>query len=311
MKTAYFPGCSLEGTARLDYSKSMLGVCKLLEIDVEEVPDWNCCGATAAHCLDHQASIDLAGRNLKIAGQMSQEDMLVPCPMCYNRLKTAAQVLKGDHKDRYQTELDSSFPAIWDLANFFARDDILEKVKARIKRPLSDLKVVSYYGCMASRPPEMTGSSDYENPQSIDKVISALGGTTINWPYKTDCCGASLILSQPDIVFQLVNKLYEMARRVGAEAIVVSCQMCQANLDMYQCKIEAEWGQQYSLPVYYFTELIALACELPEVGKWLTKHISNPFPLLEELALYPYKIEDPRGRGVKGKNGENMNTEFR
>jgi len=190
--------------------------------------------------------------------------------------------------------LDGSCPEIWDLANFFARDDILTMVKEGIKRPLNDLKVVCYYGCMASRPPEMTGSSDYENPQSIDKVITAIGGTAINWPYKTDCCGASLILSQSDIVFKLVSKLYEMARRVGAEAIVVSCQMCQANLDMYQFKIESQWGQQYSLPVYYFTELIALACELPEVGKWLKKHVSNPFPLLKELGLYPYKIKDSR-----------------
>lgn len=286
MKASYFPGCSLEGTARLDYSKSMLGVCSALGIQLEEIPDWNCCGATAAHSIDHKAGIDLAGRNLYLSSRMPYENLLVPCPMCYNRLKTAARALQDDQQNRYRTKLEPvALPDIWDMASYFATGEVLETVSGKIKKSLHGLKVVCYYGCMASRPPEVTGATDYEDPQSIDKILDTLECAPLQWPYKTDCCGGSLILSEPDIVFRLVKKLYDMAQQVGARAIVVSCQMCQANLDMYQLKIEKLWNKKYSLPVIYFTELIGLALDLPEVRKWLSKHISNPFPVLHKLGL--------------------------
>jgi len=119
----------------------------------------------------------------------------------------------------------------------------------------------------------------------MDSIVQNLGATAIPWPYKTDCCGASQVLSRLDIVSRLVGKLYDMAQRVGAQAIVVSCQMCQANLDIYQGKIEADWGRRFSLPVYYFSELIGLAIDVKGVEKWLSRHITDPFPLLRELSL--------------------------
>ncbi len=285
MKVAYYPGCSLEGTAR-DYAESILGICSSLGIQLEEVADWNCCGATAAHSIDHRASIDLAGRILKLATQMPHPDMLVPCPMCFNRLKTAVWALQGDHQDRYSVKLEATLPKIWDLADFFATKEMLETVAKQVKKPLEGLKVVCYYGCMANRPPEVTEAKDFEDPQSMDSIVQNLGGTAVPWPYKTDCCGASHVLSRLDIVSRLVGKLYDMAQRVGAQAIVVSCQMCQANLDMYQGKIEADWGKRFSLPVYYFSELIGLASDVKGVKKWLSRHITDPFPLLRELGLW-------------------------
>jgi len=284
MKVTYYPGCSLEGTAK-DYAESIIGICSSLDIELEEVPDWNCCGATAAHSIDHRASIELAVRTLNLAAQMPYQDMLVPCPMCFNRLKTAAFVLEGDYKDRYDIELEASLPKIWDLANFFATKEMLEVVAKHVQKPLVGLKVVCYYGCMANRPPEITEATDFEDPQSMDQIIQNLGGTAVPWPYKTDCCGASQVLSRPDIVSKLVGKLYDMAQRVGAQAIVVSCQMCQANLDMYQGKIGAEWGRRFSLPVYYFSELIGIAIDVKGVKKWLSRHITDPFSLLRGLDL--------------------------
>ena len=285
MKVTYYPGCSLEGTAK-DYAESIIGICSSLDIELEEVPDWNCCGATAAHSIDHRASIELAARTLNLAAQMPHQDMLVPCPMCFNRLKTAAFVLEGDYKDRYDIKLEASLPKIWDLANFFATKEMLEVVAKHVQKPLVGLKVVCYYGCMANRPPEITEATDFEDPQSMDRIIQNLGGTAVPWPYKTDCCGASQVLSRPDIVSKLVGKLYDMAQRVGAQAIVVSCQMCQANLDMYQGKIGAEWGRRFSLPVYYFSELIGLAIDVKGVKKWLSGHITDPFSLLREWGLW-------------------------
>ena len=232
MKFSYYPGCSLKGTAK-DYAESIAGICGFLGIELDEIPDWNCCGATAAHSINHQASIALAARTLGLAAKMPYSDMLVPCPLCFNRLKTAAYVLKQDQNNRYGITLPDSVPAIRDLANFFAGEKMLEAVAQKIQKPLVGLKVVCYYGCLANRPPEITGASDFEDPQALDRIVVNLGATPIPWSYKTDCCGASQALSLGNIEVRLVEKLLDMARRVGAQAIVVSCQMCQANLDMH------------------------------------------------------------------------------
>jgi heterodisulfide reductase subunit B len=285
MKVTYYPGCSLEGTAK-DYAESIVGICASLNIQLEEIPDWNCCGATAAHSIDHRAGIELAGRTLNLAARLPHADMLVPCPMCFNRLKTAAWTCNQNSADRYDMHLDASLPKIWDLANFLASDPMLKKMAKNISRPLEGLKVVSYYGCMANRPPEITETTDFENPQALDRIIQTLGAAAIPWAYKTDCCGASQVLSRPDIVSHLVGKLYDMAQRVGAQAIVVSCQMCQANLDMHQEKIATDWGKRFAFPVYYFTELIGLAQDVAGVERWLRRHITDPFALLKQLNLW-------------------------
>jgi len=285
MKATYYPGCSLEGTAR-DYAESILGICPSLDIQLEEIPDWNCCGATAAHSIDQRASIELAGRTLNLAARLPHSDLLVPCPMCFNRLKTAAWTLNQDSANRYGTKLEACVPKIWDLANFFATEPMLKTMAANISKPLKGLKVVCYYGCMANRPPEITEATGFEDPQALDRIIQNLGATAIPWPYKTDCCGASQVLSRQDIVSRLVGKLYDMAQRVGAQAIVVSCQMCQANLDMHQEKIGADWGKRFSFPIYYFTELIGLASNVAGVEKWLARHITDPLSLLGELQLW-------------------------
>ncbi len=284
MQVTYYPGCALEGSAK-DYAESIRGVCSALDLGLAEIPDWNCCGATAAHSIDHRASIELAGRNLNQAAELPHADLLVPCPMCFNRLKTAANKLQGEHCRRYEIKLDGPLPQIWDLANFFATEKMLAATAEQVKNPLNGLKAVCYYGCMASRPPEITGAEDFENPQALDRIIENLGATAIPWPFKTDCCGASQVLSRLDIVSHLVGKLYDMAQRVGAQAIVVSCQMCQANLDMYQQKIAADWDREFSLPVFYFTELIGLACNVQSAPDWIARHITDPFPLLRELNL--------------------------
>ncbi len=284
MKVTYYPGCSLEGTAR-DYADSIESVCKSMEIELQEIPDWNCCGATAAHSIHHRASIDLPGRNLDLASKLPNRDMLVPCPLCFNRLKSAVRELKEGNGGRFQTRLGAGVPKIWDLANFFATDEMLERLAANVVKPLTGLKVVSYYGCMASRPPEITGATDCENPQSIDKIVTALGATTIDWPYKTDCCGASLMISREDMAFKMVGKILDMARRSGAQAVVVSCQMCQGNLDMYQERIEAETAKFFGLPIIYFTELIGLACGLPGAADWLIRHFVDPIPVLRRNKL--------------------------
>jgi heterodisulfide reductase subunit B2 len=285
MKVSYYPGCSLEGTAKSDYAESLHAIAKAFDIQLDEVKDWHCCGASAAHSINHHASIELAGNIVSLTSKLPHDDLLVPCPMCFNRLKTAAKTLKEEHADKYRVQLGDEVPNIWGFAEYFATPGMLDAIGQQVVKPLKDLKVVCYYGCMSNRPPEVTGAEDHENPQIMERILDKLGATVIDWPYKTDCCGASLVLSKPGIVHVLVGKLYDMARRVGADAVVVSCQMCQMNLDMYQAQIEATWEKQFNLPIYYFSELIGLACGLKGAENWISKHITESLSLLNRLGL--------------------------
>ena len=282
MKVSYYPGCSLEATAR-DYQESLSYVCQHLGIDLSEIPDWSCCGATAAHSTDEFLSIALPGRNLALAEQIGL-DMVVPCPMCFNRLKTAGQALQKGLTEKQPYNFSGKIK-IWDLLDFLSQPEWLSLIQAKVRQPLKGLSLVSYYGCMTNRPPKITEAGQPENPQNMDNLLKALGATVYDWSYKTDCCGASHTVARPDIVHTLVQRLYERALETDAEAIVVSCQMCQANLDMPQTKISEIFGKQYDLPIYYFTELIGVSWKAPEARTWLSRHLVNPLPLLERKGL--------------------------
>jgi len=282
MRVSYYPGCSLEATAR-DYRESLEYVCRRLGIELAEINDWSCCGATAAHSTDEFLSLALPARNLALAEQAGL-DVVVPCPMCFNRLKTAGHELEPGAREGLPYTFSGRIK-VWDLLDFLSQPDWLAQIQAQVNQPLQGLSLVSYYGCMANRPPKITGAGQHENPQNMDTLLKALGATVPDWSYKTDCCGASHTISRPDIVHTLVQRLYERALEAGAEAIVVSCQMCQANLDMPQAKIAELFQKKYDLPIYYFTELIGVAWNSPEAKTWLSRHLVNPIPLLRKKSL--------------------------
>jgi heterodisulfide reductase subunit B len=277
MKVSYYPGCSLEGSAR-DYQESIEGVCKDLGIELEELADWNCCGATAAHSLHHRASIELPGRNLVLA-EKAGHDLVAPCPMCFNRLKTAEKALTGEEQGHYRYASEGKIK-VWDLADFMAQDHILDAIESKVTNPLEGIPAVCYYGCMSSRPPKITDAEKHEDPDSMDRIVRRLGAEAIDWPFKTDCCGASHVVDRPDMVFKMVGRLYARALDVGAQCIVVSCQMCQANLDIYQAKIAEEMGVDVNLPIIYFTELIGLALKNRDAETWLSRHFVDPMKFL-------------------------------
>ena len=180
MKVAYYPGCSLRGTAR-DYAASLEAVCESLGIELAELDGWSCCGATAAHSVDFRGSIHLAGRNLALAEKGGLENLVVPCPLCFNRLKTAEKELLSERRHAYEVALAGNRVQIWDLANFLAGEPILEIIRERAVQALQGIKAVCYYGCMASRPPGITGEADYENPMSMDRIVEALGAEGLPW----------------------------------------------------------------------------------------------------------------------------------
>ena len=282
-KVSYYPGCSLHGTA-LEYDESVEAVCKILDIELDELQDWNCCGASSAHSVDNELAIALAARNLEIAEKAGLENLIIPCAACFQRTKVAEYELLN-HPESYK---DFSFKGevkAKDLLNFICEDVGIDAVKEKIKKPLKELKAVCYYGCLTMRPPKVTGEKNYENPQNMDKLLTALGVEVLTWPYKTDCCGGSLVLTRPDIVRNLVNKLYEMALAVGAECIVVGCPLCHGNLDQRQEEISQEFKKDYYLPIFYYTELMGLAMGSSGTEKWLGRHLVNPKRLLNSKDL--------------------------
>jgi len=251
LKLSYFPGCSLGATAK-EYDMSARAACQGLGIELVELDDWVCCGATSGHSTNHMLSVALPSQNVALA-QRAGMDLAIPCSACYNRVKKADYVLRNDDKMRQEIE---------DIVDFKYNDNVnvlslLEVVSQlgekaiaeKVQKPLKGLKVVCYYGCLLVRPPQVTCFDNTEFPMSLDKIVKALGAEPIKWSYKTECCGASLSLTNKDVVHGMVGRIIDAAKEVEAMAIVTACPLCQSNLEMRQAK-------GTDLPAFYFTELM-------------------------------------------------------
>ncbi len=276
MKLSYYPGCSLEGMAS-DYARSIDTVFKDLGIDLIEIEDWSCCGATAAHSLSEMMSVALPARNLAAAEKLGL-DIIAPCAMCFNRLRFSQQMIKRQLFDiPWQVTGEIQ---VHDMTRFLAEPSMIKLIKERIRKPLNGLKVVCYYGCQMVRPPKITGFTDYENPQTLDRIAAAIGSEVIDWSYKSTCCGASIGIARKEIGESLTRRILQKAQQTGAEAIVVSCPLCQSNLDIIQKNASGMFT-----PVFYFTELLRLAFEANGSQKWFRQHITDPVGLLREKGL--------------------------
>lgn len=276
----YYPGCSLHGTAR-EYDESLRGVSKLLDISLHELEGWTCCGSTSAHCTDEALAVALPVRNLSIAEKHDRE-MVVPCVACYSRFKAAEQEAK-EHPEYVLSPYEGKAVVRYAL-DFFCDTPMIEDMKAKMTKPLTGLKVVCYYGCLTVRPPNLTGVKQYENPEHMDSLMELLGAEAVPWSYKTDCCGASLVMTRTDIVVNLSQRILSMAMEAGADCIVTGCTMCHANLDMRQAGLPAEGGKN-EIPVFYFTELMGLAMGHKKVKKWLSRHVTDPIKILSGKGL--------------------------
>jgi heterodisulfide reductase subunit B len=252
MKLAYYPGCSLEGSAR-DYDHSVRQVCRSLGIELVEIPDWNCCGASSAHMTDHEVGMRLPMRNLLLAKEVGL-DILVPCAACFQRLKAADQALRADPAYWDQKAYRPDFQIIH-ISSLLAKSEILGRMKELTVRPLTDLSLACYYGCLSLRNPRITGAADWERPESLEKIVGAIGARPVSWSHRTECCSGSLTLARSDIAVRLVGDIVRAARRAGATAIVTDCPMCQANVESRQLDV----GDGTALPVFFAAELLAAA----------------------------------------------------
>jgi heterodisulfide reductase subunit B2 len=282
MKLSYYPGCSLHGSSK-EYDVSTKAVCEALGIQLSELEDWICCGASSGHSLSEILHTALPAHNLKIASQTGL-DLLVPCAACYNRLKAAKHSMEESRAVREEIQDITGFDsqggtAILNLIEIL-RDHIgLEELQKKISRPLKGLKAACYYGCLLVRPKTAMAFDDPEHPQAMDEVVQALGGETVQWSYKSECCGGSLSLARAEIVQKLVDTIVESAEEAGADAIVTLCPLCFENLDMRQ--------KSKDFPIFYLTELLGLSLGLKETGSWIDKHFHDPTKMLDSLRLNP------------------------
>ncbi len=225
----------MEGTAH-DYQKSTVAVSKVLGLELPEIPGWTCCGSTSAHQTDHVLSLALPAKNLVAA---EGKTVAVGCAACYSRLKSANYEIANDEQMRKSVagvvgkDYDGK-TEILHLLEILARDVGMKKIADATKKPLKGLKLVTYYGCLLSRPPEVTKFDDAENPTLMDQVLEAAGATILEWPHKTECCGAGYSITDVSIVKKLTREILAMAKAAGAECIATACPLCQLNLDLRQ-----------------------------------------------------------------------------
>ncbi|MGA2285228.1 MAG: CoB--CoM heterodisulfide reductase iron-sulfur subunit B family protein [Dehalococcoidia bacterium] len=286
MSYVFYPGCSLESTAK-DYALSTNAVAAALGIDLPELAGWTCCGSTAAHQTDALLALALPAANLAAA---SGKTVAVACAACYSRLKTANHEIVGDANSRrlvadaLGADYDGSTPVKHVLE--ILRDDIgMAAIADKVKKPLAGLRVAAYYGCLLVRPAAIMRFDDAENPTIIDKLMTATGAEAIDWPAKTDCCGASFSITKTEIVLRLSRAILTAAREAGADCIVTACPLCQFNLDLRQSDIEKRNSEHFGLPVFYFTQLLGLALGLPPQRLGLQSLLVDPLPLLTRKGI--------------------------
>ena len=283
MEVSFYPGCTAHSTG-IEYSQSLHAVVDVLGLKLTEIEDWNCCGAAAAHAMNGLLGLALPARNIAKA-QERDLPLAIPCAGCFNAIKRAQNALTNDADMKSRLEDMVGFAYRGDLEVKLMHEVILEHVgldtlKEFIRKPLSGLKVASYYGCALVRNPKIVEMGDYENPVFLDDLVTLLGGEALDWSYKTDCCGADIALSHGKIAVEIADKITDMAQEAGADCLMVSCGLCQINLEMRQSSKERK-----RVPVFYFTELMGIAMDLPSRSKWWGRHIVNPRSLLKSRDL--------------------------
>ncbi len=275
MEIGYYPGCALHGSSN-DYERSVRACLNALGVNLRELDDWICCGATAAHSLNQKLAVALPARSLGIAERDGYDDLLAPCPMCSMELLKAKMLISGDAALRKEMSEVVELPvegrtSVLNLIQVFQRIGY-DKVKEAAKVSLSGYKPACYYGCLLTRPPEVLRFDDCEQPSSMETLLASLGAAPVEWNYKTECCGAGMTMCNEDTVLNLSHKILSNAARHGANCVVVACPMCHVNLDMKQADVERRYGVQHGMMIYYLSDLVGLALGLDEEALGINRH---------------------------------------
>lgn len=290
MELAYYPGCSLHASSELYDIQNKLVFGKL-GIELKEIEDWNCCGATSASKTDEFLAVALPARNLGIADASGLSDIVIPCSSCYSRMLVSKKRLSEDTglKDKINAGLAKKVEGkinVLSILEVLAPKVVSGELAAKSKVKLTGLKPACYYGCLLTRfPSDVRVPDDVENPQGMEKVCEALGAEPLDWGYKTDCCGASAAVNDADQSLFLMYKIMKDAVARGANCFVATCPMCQMNLDVYQSQAGEKYGISERLPVYFLTELVGLALGVSPYEMQIDRHFTDAVGLLKELKL--------------------------
>lgn len=264
-----YPGCSMEASARA-YDDSLKAIAGPLELNLKEIDDWNCCGATEYLGLSQTPAYALIARNLAIAAkdESGTRTLVAPCSACYLNLA------KADHhmaeKPKLGSMVNQALAAgglnyvpgsleIRHLLDVIVYDVGLQAVEKLVVQPLTGLRLAPYLGCMVPRPDYSNRWSDHDNPVELDLLLKSLGAEVVNYPLRTECCGGHMPQIGPEMGFELIRRLLAAADKLEADAMVTICPMCQLNLDGFQGETNRYFNTSYHMPVLFFTQLMGLA----------------------------------------------------
>ncbi len=276
MKIGYYPGCALHGSSN-DYEQSLRACLGRLDVDLAEIQDWICCGATAAHSLNHKLSLALPARNLALAEQQSMDDLLAPCPLCSMQLlKVSADIKDAEARTELSAIVELPLEGRTRVLNLI---EVFEKVgldtlASAVTTKQESIQAACYYGCLLTRPPQIVTFDDAEQPQSMEAVLKAMGIKTVDWNFKTECCGAGMTMADESTVLELCHRILENAHAHDANCLVVACPMCHVNLDIKQSAVSRHYGTA-PMPVYYLSDLAGLALGLAPDELGINRHFTE------------------------------------
>ncbi|MBN2556927.1 MAG: CoB--CoM heterodisulfide reductase iron-sulfur subunit B family protein [Anaerolineales bacterium] len=302
MRYAYYPGCSITRSARA-YADSTEAVAGPLGIELVEIDDWNCCGATEYIAINKSAAYALVGRNLALAAEIDDVSTLTaPCSACYLNLKKVDRYM-GKYPDlgeRTNTALAAGglhykpgALEVKHLLDVITEDVGMETIAERVTQPLTGIKLAPYYGCLIARP-ELDDHPihDTEYPTNMDDLLTALGAEVVAFPVKTNCCGGHMAQISADTAYDLIGNIISVAEDAGADAIVTICPMCQLNLDAYQTQVSRKQGRNYKMPILYFTQMIGLAMGMKPSELGFGQEIVSGKGMLSKIGM---PVHEPAG----------------
>src|SRR5574344_2508044 len=277
MKLGFYPGCSLKGTSR-EYNESVKAIAPAFDIELVDIEDWNCCGATAAHSVNKELSLALPARVLALAEKQGMTEIVVPCASCFNRLMMTQYELaqNDDLKKKIVDAIGMPYEGTVKILNVvqFINLYIKDKLAEKVTKPFN-YDVACYYGCLLVRPHKVLNFDRVEDPTLMDDLMKIVVANSIEWGFKTECCGAGLSVSRTDLVAKLSGTIVKDAADRGAKAIIVACPMCHSNLDMRRPQIDQYLNENITVPVIYITQAIGLAVGVDAAKLGLQRHFVN------------------------------------
>jgi heterodisulfide reductase subunit B2 len=305
----YYPGCSMDSSGRA-YRDSIAAVAGPLGLDLAEIEDWNCCGATEYLGLSRTPAYALIARNLAIAEQakphMKSDTLVAPCSACFLNLSKADHVMGESPAFEKQVNealaaggmhYDAGSVKVRHLLDVIVHEIGIDAVKAKVTRPLAGLKLAPYLGCMVPRPDYDHRWENPEYPMEFDRLLAALGAEVVDFPLKTDCCGGHMTQISPPTAFEMIRRLVDTAARAGADMMVTLCPMCQMNIDAFQGEMNHHFKSSYHMPIVFFTQLIGLAFGAEPGSVGFGKEVVDARPALNRIGHVPEAPAEEAGPG--------------